>query len=137
MLDLEKDTTKQVQAFLKADNIFDIIINVFVIAFLPAVCEEICFRGALQRIIINLSKNAWLGIIITAILFSALHMQFLGFLPRMFLGIVLGALYWYSGSIWPSVLAHFVNNAVQVVGVSYAPEYVEKESFCAHFCLLY
>jgi membrane protease YdiL (CAAX protease family) len=44
----------------------------------------------------------------------------------MFLGIVLGAIYWYSGSLWPSILAHFVNNAVQVVAVSYAPEFIEK-----------
>jgi hypothetical protein len=75
---------------------------------------------------INLSRNAWVGIILTSILFSALHLQFQGFLPRMFLGVILGAIYWYSGSLWPSIVAHFVNNAVQVVAVSYAPEYIEK-----------
>ena len=44
----------------------------------------------------------------------------------MFLGVVLGALYWYSGSLWPSIVAHFVNNAVQVVAVSYAPKYISE-----------
>ena len=126
MTKMEKEATRQMQAFLKADNVFDIIVNVFIVAFLPAICEELCFRGALQRIMINISRNAWVGIIITSVLFSALHLQFQGFLPRMFLGVILGAIYWYSGSLWPSILAHFVNNAVQVIGVSFAPEYIEK-----------
>jgi membrane protease YdiL (CAAX protease family) len=126
MGELEKEATRQMQQFLKAGNVFDVIVNVFIIAFLPAVCEEVCFRGALQRIMIHLTKNAWAGIILTSILFSALHLQFQGFLPRMFLGMILGAIYWYSGSLWPSITAHFVNNAIQVIVVSYAPEYIEK-----------
>jgi membrane protease YdiL (CAAX protease family) len=123
---MEKDAGKQMEAFLKAKNGFDIAINVFVIALLPAFCEEICFRGALQRIIIQLARNPWVGIIVTSILFSALHLQFQGFFPRVMLGIVLGALYWFSGSLWPSILAHFVNNAVQVIAVSASPELATK-----------
>jgi uncharacterized protein len=123
---MEEETAKQMMAFLKVNGPLDVVINVFVIALLPAICEELCFRGALQRILIQLTRNPWVGIIITAILFSALHLQFMGFLPRMFLGIVLGALYWYSGSLWTSILAHFVNNAVQVIAVSYAPKYIDK-----------
>lgn len=126
MTEMEKDTARQLEALLKVNSPIDIFVNVFIIAVLPAICEELCFRGALQRIIIHCSKNAWLGIIITSILFSALHLQFQGFLPRMFLGVVLGALYWYSGSLWTSILAHFVNNGVQVVAVSYAPEYASE-----------
>jgi membrane protease YdiL (CAAX protease family) len=123
---LEEQTAQQMSAFLKIKTSADIVINVFIIALLPAVAEELCFRGALQRILINISRNPWVGIIITAILFSSLHLQFSGFLPRMFLGIVLGAFYWYSGSIWTSILAHFVNNAVQVIAASYAPQYIDK-----------
>jgi membrane protease YdiL (CAAX protease family) len=126
MTSLESDAQKQMEAFLKADNIGEVILNVLLIALLPAICEEICFRGVLQRIMIHITKGPWAGIILTSILFSALHMQFQGFLPRMFLGILLGALYWYSGSLWTSILAHFVNNAVQVVAVSYVPEYINK-----------
>ncbi|MEO8583143.1 MAG: CPBP family intramembrane glutamic endopeptidase [Flavitalea sp.] len=126
MTGLESDAQKQMEAFLKADNTTQVIINVLLIALLPAVSEEICFRGALQRILINISKSPWVGIVFTAILFSALHLQFQGFIPRMFLGIILGALYWYSGSLWTSILAHFIYNGVQVVVVSYAPEYVSK-----------
>lgn len=126
MGNLDHEATKQMQQFLKADHIGDVIVNVMIIALLPAICEEVCFRGALQRIMIHITKNAWAGIIVTSILFSALHFQFQGFLPRMFLGLLLGAIYWYSGSLWPSILAHFVNNAIQVIVVSYAPEYIEK-----------
>ena len=126
MDELEREATKQMQQFLRAENTFDVIVNVIIIALLPAICEEVCFRGALQRIIIQITKNAWAGIIVTSILFSALHLQFEGFLPRMFLGIILGAFYWFSGSLWTSIFAHFVNNAIQVVVVSYAPQYVDK-----------
>ena len=126
MTNMEKESVKLMEAFLKADNVIGVIINVILIALLPALCEELFFRGALQRILIHLTKNPWAGIIITGFLFSALHLQFQGFLPRMFLGIVLGAMYWYSGSLWTSIIAHFVNNAVQVIAVSYAPKYVAE-----------
>jgi membrane protease YdiL (CAAX protease family) len=126
MTALEKDSAKQLEALLKVNNPMDIVVNLIIIAALPAICEELCFRGALQRILIQCTRNPWLGIIITSILFSALHLQFQGFLPRMFLGIVLGALYWYSGSLWTSILAHFVNNAVQVIVVSFVPRYVNE-----------
>ena len=122
----EEDATKQMLQFLKADSVGDVILNVIIIAFLPALCEEVCFRGALQRIMIHLTKSPWTGIIVTSVLFSALHLQFYGFLPRMFLGVFLGAIYWYSGSLWPSILAHFVYNAIQVVAVSYMPKYIEQ-----------
>ena len=126
MIAMEKDAAKTMEAFLKVNSTSDIVINVIIIALLPAVCEELCFRGALQRIMIHLTKHPWAGIIITGFLFSALHLQFQGFLPRMFLGVVLGAMYWYSGSLWTSIIAHFVNNAVQVIAVSYAPKYVDE-----------
>ena len=122
---MEENTAKQMTEFLKVNDWKDIVINLIVIGFLPAVCEEIFFRGALQRVMIHLTKSPWTGIIISAFLFSALHLQFQGLLPRMFLGIVLGALYWYSGSLWTSIIAHFVNNALQVLVVSFYPKYID------------
>jgi membrane protease YdiL (CAAX protease family) len=123
---MEDETVKQVTAILKVRSVWDIVVNVFLIALLPAFGEELFFRGALQRVIIQLARNPWVGIVLTAVLFSALHLQFSGFLPRMFLGIVLGAFYWFSGSIYTSMIAHFANNAVQVIAASYAPEYIDK-----------
>lgn len=126
MIEMEKQAAKQMEAFLKINGPADIVINVIIIALLPAICEETFFRGAMQRVIIQLTRNAWIGIIITAALFSALHFQFQGFLPRMFLGVVLGAIYWFSGSLWTSIAAHFVTNAVQVIAASYATKYVSE-----------
>jgi len=124
MTRMEESTAKQMEDFLKIRNWYDVYVNVIVIALLPAICEELFFRGALQRVVIHLTRNPLVGIIISAILFSALHLQFAGFLPRMFLGIVLGILYWYSGSLWTCILAHFVFNGTQVLMVSYAPKYI-------------
>ncbi len=126
MTAIERDTAKQMEALLKVNNPMDIVVNVIIVALLPAICEELCFRGALQRILIQCTKSPWAGIILASVLFSALHLQFQGFLPRMFLGIVLGMLYWYSGSLWTSIVAHFVYNGVQVIVVSFAPEYVTE-----------
>ncbi len=126
MIDSEKDLGKQMDAFLKVRSTADIFINLFVVALLPAICEEVLFRGCLQRIMIYLFKNAWVGIIITAILFSAFHMQFEGFLPRMFLGILLGALFWYSGSLWVNIVAHFFINGSQVIAVVYFPKLADE-----------
>lgn len=124
MIQLEQDSDKEVESLLQVKTPIDIFLNVMVVAIIPAIFEEICFRGALQRIMIQLFKNPWGGIIVTAILFSAFHMQFQGFLPRMFLGILLGAAYWYSGSLWPSILAHAFFNGIQVVYVSVSPQRV-------------
>ena len=119
MMTMEKDTAEQMRYFLKANNSWDVIYNVFIIALLPAIGEELCFRAVLQRIMIYMTKNVWIGIFIAAALFSALHLQFQGFFPRMFLGVLLGVLYWYSGSIWTAILGHFLNNALQVLAVTY------------------
>ncbi len=124
MTRMEESTARQMEDFLKVRNWYDVYVNVIVIALLPAICEELFFRGALQRVTIHLTKNPLVGIIVAAFLFSALHLQFAGFLPRMFLGIVLGILYWYSGSLWTCILAHFVFNGTQVLLVSYAPQYI-------------
>lgn len=125
MTSMEKDALEQMQAFLKVKSPIDVWVNVFIIALLPAIGEELCFRSALQNIMIRMTRSPWAGILITGFLFSLLHFQFEGFLPRMLLGIILGILYWYSGSIWTSILAHFFNNALQVLVVSYMPKYVD------------
>lgn len=123
----EQSANKLMKAMLVMKSPLDLAAMIFLIGLLPAVCEELFFRGVLQRLFIQITKRPWTGIIITAILFSALHGQFLGFFPRLLLGVLLGVIYWYSGSIWPGILAHFVNNAIQVVYVYYDNSYVDKE----------
>ena len=126
MIRMEKDSDRQISAFLQIHSSFDIVINLFIVAFLPAVFEELCFRGTLQRILINIFKNPWIGIIVTGAFFSAFHMQFQGFLPRMMLGILLGAAFWYSGSLWTSIFAHFFFNGIQVIAASYYPKLMNE-----------
>jgi membrane protease YdiL (CAAX protease family) len=87
------------------------------IAFLPSIGEELLFRGVIQRIFTNWTRNYHWGIWISALLFSALHMQFYGFIPRMFLGVLFGYLLVWSGSMWLPIIAHFINNAVAVVAM--------------------
>ena len=123
----EKNANDLIAAMLDMKNPSDLVVMLFVVALLPAICEELFFRGVLQRLFIQIFERPWTGIIVTAIIFSAFHGQFLGFLPRVLLGIILGAIYWYSGSIWPSILAHFVNNAIQVIYVYKDRGFIDQE----------
>ncbi|MGE0634825.1 MAG: lysostaphin resistance A-like protein [Bacteroidia bacterium] len=102
------------KAFLKADTIGVFLLNVFIMAFLPALGEEIFFRGMIQQYMTKAVKNVYIAIVITAIIFSAFHFQFMGFLPRMLLGIILGCIFVWSKNIWLSVFAHFLNNGAAV-----------------------
>ncbi len=126
LIDLEKEAARQLEAFLKAKSGWDVTLNLLIMALLPAVCEEACFRGSLQRILIHIFRSPWAGIVVTAIFFSAFHMQFQGFLPRMFLGLLLGALFWYGSSLWPNIIAHFFYNGIQVVLVIYYPRWINN-----------
>ena len=103
------------EAFLKTETIGGLTVNLIVMAAIPALGEEMLFRGVLQRLFIGMTKNVHIGIIITAFLFSAIHMQFLGFLPRFVLGIMLGYAFVITGSLWSAIWLHFVNNASSVI----------------------
>ena len=105
----------------KAEEIIKIFISqgtlissMLIIAALAAISEELLFRSVIQKSLIKLFKNAHIAIIVTAIFFSAVHGDFFGFFPRFILGMMLGYMFWISGSIFPSMLMHFVNNATIV-----------------------
>ncbi len=113
--------TSEIQAaeitkvFLNTSTVNGLILNLFIIAIIPAIGEELLFRGMIQRLFKELSGNVHVAIILAALLFSALHLQFYGFFPRFALGVLLGYLYLWSGSLWLPMLAHFVNNAAAVI----------------------
>lgn len=119
---MESEYNTQVQAILSLNSTTDYLIGLVVMAFIPALCEETLFRGGLQNFMTRWTKKPWLSIIVVSILFSALHFSFYGFLSRLFLGIVLGLLYEYSGKLWLNVIAHFFNNAIAVSAI-----YIMKE----------
>ncbi|MCX7862781.1 MAG: CPBP family intramembrane metalloprotease [Bacteroidales bacterium] len=101
--------------FLKADDIYELLYNILLIAIIPAIGEELLFRGVFQRLFTEWFKNIHWGIWFSAILFSAIHFQFFGFLPRLFLGVVFGYLLELTGSIWIPIATHLVNNLVGVL----------------------
>jgi membrane protease YdiL (CAAX protease family) len=114
---LEKDYNDQVEAIITLNNFTDYIIAVGIMAFIPAVCEEALFRGGLQNFLTRSTKTPWLSIIIISLIFSAVHFSFYGFLSRFFLGIMLGLIFHYSGKLWLSILAHFINNLIAVTAI--------------------
>jgi len=92
-----------------------LLINIVIIALIPALGEEFLYRGVLQEIFTKWMKSGNLAVLLTAFLFSASHLQFYGFLPRLVLGLGFGYIYLWSGNIWLPVLAHFINNLVPVI----------------------
>lgn len=92
----------------------DFFFNILVIALLPAIAEELLFRGAVQRSFNRMFNNPHVAIWLAAFIFSAIHVQFFGFFPRMLLGAAFGYIYLWTGSIWYAMFAHFLNNAAAV-----------------------
>ncbi len=115
MEDSEKTAGQISDAMLQMKTVWDMILNVLLIGLVTAIVEEFMFRGVLQTIFLRWTKNTHAAIWITAILFSAFHMEFFGFLPRLMLGVLFGYFVVWSGSIWTSVWAHFLNNGTAVV----------------------
>ena len=103
------------QVLMEAGTTGALVINIIIIAILPAVGEEFLYRGVLQNILTGWLKSGNLAVILTAFVFSAAHFQFYGFLPRFILGLVFGYLYLWSMNIWLPVLAHLVNNVIPVI----------------------
>ena len=122
MADMEQQMRAQgaqmeqtVKEWLMVDGWGKMVLNLLLIALLPAVCEEAFFRGCLQQIVTGWSGRKHLAVILTAVIFSLAHGNLFAFLPRFALGVLLGYLFLYSKSLWVNISAHFVNNAILVV----------------------
>lgn len=103
------------EAFLSTGSWGGFFVNLLMIAGLAAIGEELIFRGILVRLFKEWTHNVHLGVIIPSLLFSALHLQFYGFFGRFVLGVVLGYLFVWSGSLWVPIIVHFLNNAMAVI----------------------
>jgi len=110
----EEEATKLTELFLETTSCTGFLFNLFMIAVLAAMGEEMIFRGIILRLFREWTKNVHLAVLISAVLFSAFHLQFYGFFPRIVLGIILGYLYVWSGSLWVPIFVHFMNNAMAV-----------------------
>ncbi len=134
MKKMEESAKIITEKFLNVDTVGGLIINIIIIAVLPAIGEELLFRGVLLRLFNDWVKNMHIAIIISAFFFSFIHLQFYGFIPRMLLGILFGYLLYWSGSIWLPVLAHFINNTLAVTAFYFMKDtdmYEKTENFGA------
>ncbi|MDX1910989.1 MAG: CPBP family intramembrane glutamic endopeptidase [Saprospiraceae bacterium] len=104
------------KGLLQMDNSAELMANLLLIAILPALGEELVFRGVLQQQLMRVVASPLMAIFIASAVFSAVHFQFEGFFPRMLMGFLLGWLFWRSGNFWVPVICHFFNNGIQVVG---------------------
>jgi hypothetical protein len=95
----------------------DLLLSLVIMAFLPAMFEELFFRGALQQILIKWWKKPLIAIIVTSLIFSLIHMSVYLFLSRAVLGFVLGLMFYKTKNIWVNIVAHFLNNAIAVFQV--------------------
>ncbi|MBG6234888.1 membrane protease YdiL (CAAX protease family) [Pedobacter sp. CAN_A7] len=110
----EAEAMRMTYIFLKINGIGDFFFNLLTIALVPAFAEELMFRGGVQRAFKRMFDNPHVAIWLAAFIFSAIHLQFYGFLPRLLLGALFGYLYLWTGSLWYAILAHFINNAYAV-----------------------
>ncbi len=125
---MEAQAEKITELFLFADSINVLLLNIFIIAIIPAIGEELLFRGVFQKLFTDWSKNAHIGIWVSAILFSAMHMQFYGFLPRLLMGAILGYMFLISKNLWLPIIAHFVNNGMAVTVIYLADQNIISNS---------
>jgi membrane protease YdiL (CAAX protease family) len=100
--------------FIVMNSFSALLVNLLMLAIIPAFGEELIFRGGFQPIFTRWFRNYHVAIWLTAIIFSSIHFQFYGFFPRMFLGALFGYLFVWSGSLWLPILGHFLNNALAV-----------------------
>lgn len=128
----ELSAEKAVGLLFSDKSVFGLIFNLLVIAIVAGLTEELFFRGCLQQTILKISKNEHIAVWITAIIFSAIHFQFFGFIPRVLLGAVLGYLFVWSRNLWVPVIVHTVNNAAGVI-LAYiyygTPEYEQMTTY--------
>lgn len=115
MKETEEQAEIVIMAFVGQTSTTSFIVNFIMIALIPAIGEELIFRGIILRKMKEWFGNVHVAVIVSAIVFSALHMQFYGFLPRMVLGVILGYMFVWSASLWMPMFAHLVNNGIAVV----------------------
>ncbi len=116
----EDNLAKMTEVLLTMNSFSEYLLMLFVVAVLPALAEEFVFRGVVQAQLAKAFNNIHVGIWTSAFVFRFIHFQFYGFLPRMLLGVFFGYLVVHTGSIWSSVLAHFINNAMAVTAAYFA-----------------
>ncbi|MFR9165333.1 MAG: lysostaphin resistance A-like protein [Dysgonomonas sp.] len=115
MKSLEEANALLMAKLLSGTSVSSLLINLLIVAVMAGLVEEFFFRGSLQQIFEKIIRNNHVAVWVTAFIFSAIHMQFYGFVPRLLLGALLGYLFVWSGNLWIPVVVHFINNAFSVL----------------------
>ena len=110
MKELEETAQASIERMANVSTFGGFLLNLLVMALIPAIGEEMTFRGVLQQSLTRGMKNPHLAIFLSAAIFSFIHFEFYGFLPRMFLGLLLGYMFYFTRSLWTSIAMHFINN---------------------------
>lgn len=111
-----EETATQLMSYMTTAHTYPVLfLNLFVMAILPAICEEFMFQGTIQVFLTKWIKKPHVAIWLTAVIFSFIHFEFNGFIPRLLLGAYLGYLFYWSKSLWLPILAHFLHNALSVL----------------------
>ncbi len=120
-----ENVERLVTAMLRSGGWWGLAVNIIIMAVLPAVAEEACFRGVMQRLLVRTFGDPHVAVAVTGFIFAAIHLQFEGILPRWFLGIMLGYLYFWSANLWYPIIAHAIYNGMQVVSAYFKPELLD------------
>ncbi|MDX1477968.1 MAG: type II CAAX endopeptidase family protein [Saprospiraceae bacterium] len=115
MRNMEDNAAQIMSGILDMPDVGALIHTLVLVAVLPAIGEELVFRGILQRQLGEWFRSDHAAVWVSAVIFSAVHMQFEGFLPRMALGALLGYLYVWSRNLWIPIAGHLVNNGIPLV----------------------
>lgn len=111
----ENNAEKSLTLLLSDKSIGSLVLNILVLGFVAGITEEVFFRGCMQQIFAKITSNRHLAIWITAFIFSAIHFQFYGFVPRLLLGALLGYLFVWSGNIIIPIVVHICHNSIAVI----------------------
>ena len=123
---MEVNANEMINALLTMEGPSELLLNLVIIALVPALGEELLFRGVFQQTLYKIFRSKYTAIWVTAFLFSAMHLQFEGFIPRFLLGALLGYLFLWTKNLWIPIIAHFFFNGVQVAAKYFASDLIES-----------
>ncbi|WP_118975354.1 type II CAAX endopeptidase family protein [Taibaiella koreensis] len=124
--ELDRQREGFINAYLSSGSVWSVLRNVALIALVPAICEELFFRGVIFKFAQSIFRRWWLSIGVSSILFTLFHASISEFLPIFIAGVVLGWVYYITGSLWMSILLHLLFNGIQALIGIYATPGMEK-----------
>ncbi|MEM9546653.1 MAG: CPBP family intramembrane glutamic endopeptidase [Bacteroidota bacterium] len=122
---MDESSIEALMSMLEMDGIPDLLVNLVIVALLPAIGEELLFRGIIQKELVNRLANPHVAIFLASAIFSGIHLQIQGFLPKLFIGLILGYAYYWTKSLWYPMILHFINNGMQTLLLFLAGDQLE------------